>query len=440
MHRDHLEKPLPSSPESERVILGEILMNNEVITDAVELLPEDFHSPLHRRVFKAMLALFERNENINPITIGEEFKKDGSTDSVANITNLTYGLPHYLDILDYVETVKDKSTARSLIRVCNQTTSEALAEDAPSIDLLDRAEQSIYDLREGRQTGTVADFSDVIVESFNETKERAERGDKTLGIETGFVDFDKITAGLQKKDLIVIAARPSMGKSAFVLDIVRQATRKAPELVCAVFSLEMSKRQCADRMLCAEAKIDSNKYRLGALLSNEWSDAALAATGLAARHIFIDDASSMTLLDIKAKSRHIAAKNKRLDLIVVDYIQLMGSTSRHSNRNDEVSEFSRGLKALAKDLDVPVIALSQLSRQCEGRADKRPMLSDLRESGAIEQDADIVAFIYRDEYYEKHSPDKGTAELLIRKHRNGATGKITLGFLNQYAKFTDLTR
>ncbi len=443
MPRDFIEKPLPSALDAEKAILGAILLD-DVIGDVVEhLAPDDFYSPFHRRVFKAMLTLFENNLRVDPMLIGEEIKKETSLDSIGGvptITDLSYGIPHFLDLGDYIRTVKDKSIARKLIRICAQTSGEALAEEDTSEVLLDRAEQNIYNLRDSRQASSVVDLGRVIVESFNEAKERAKSDTQTLGLQTGFADFDYLTAGLQKTDLIVIAARPSMGKSSLALDIVRQATRKNLEIVCAVFSLEMSQRQCSDRMLCAEALIDSNRYRLGKLSPDSWSAAALAATDLSQRNIFIDDASALSVLEIKAKARHIAARNKRLDLIVVDYMQLMESTRRHNNRNDEVSEQSRGLKALAKDMGLPVIALSQLSRECEKRADKRPMLSDLRESGSIEQDADIVAFIYRDEYYNEHSTEKGTAELIVRKHRNGETGTIKLGWLRQYAKFTDLAR
>ncbi len=382
-----LEKPLPSSPDSERVILGAILLDNQLISQAVEhLRPEDFYSPLHRRIYKAMIALFERSERIDPILIGEELKKDGAIDSIggiATITNLTFGLPHFSDIFTYTKVVKDKSIIRSLIKVCNQITSEALAEEDDAADILDHAEQQIFALADEKTRQGFAHVRPIAETVLAKVQEFAKRESHALtGLSTGFRDFDEKTSGLQKTDLIIVAARPSMGKTALCLTLAQNAAIIEGACV-AVFSLEMSKEQLVMRMLSSEAKVDAHRFRTGYLTRDEWARLAEAIGTLSEASIFIDDAPGISVLEMRAKLRRLAAEQKRLDLVVVDYMQLMSGSKRTESRQQEVSQISRELKALAKEMQVPVVALSQLSRAPEARNPPKPMMSDLRESGCL---------------------------------------------------------
>lgn len=442
-----LERPLPSSEESERAILGAILLDNGLITQAVEFLkPEDFYSPLHRRIFGAMMSLFDASQAIDPILIGEELKKDGSVESiggVAAITNLTYGLPHFTDVKDYIRVVKEKSTMRHLIRACNQITSEALEEEEPAQIVLDRAEQAIFNLAEQKAREGFVHFQPVAERVFEKIQEFAKRESHALtGLATGFRDLDLITSGLQPSDLIIIAARPSMGKTALVLNIAQRAAVNEKAVV-AIFSLEMSKEQLAMRMLSAQASIDARMLRTGSLSTKDWTRLAEGIGVLADTNLHIDDTPGISVLEMRAKLRRLVVENKKLDLVIIDYLQLMGGgLGRNENRQQEVSKISRDLKALAKEFEVPVIALSQLSRAPEARNPPKPMMSDLRESGSIEQDADVVAFIYRADYYSKDvdsipEEEKNIAELIIAKQRNGPTDTIKLVFLKQFTRFED---
>ena len=436
-----LEKPLPSSPESERVILGGILLDNALISQAIEILkPEDFYSPNYRRVFKAMIALFEKSERIDPILIGEELKKEGSIDSlggVATITNLTFGLPHFSDIGDYAKIVKSKSITRNLIKVCNQITSEALAEEEDAYEILDHAEQMIFALADERTKEGFSHVKPVAETVLAKVQEYAKRETHALtGLATGFRDLDQMTSGLQKTDLIIVAARPSMGKTALCLTLAQNAAIQEKAVV-AVFSLEMSKEQLVMRMLSSEAKVDAHRFRTGYLTREEWGRLAGAIGTLSEANIFIDDTAGISVLEMRAKTRRLVAEQKKLDLIVVDYLQLMSGSKRSESRQQEVSQISRELKGLAKELNVPVVALSQLSRAPEARNPPRPLMSDLRESGSIEQDADVVSFIYREEYYKPSEENAGVAELLISKQRNGPTGTVKLAFLKEFTRFED---
>ena len=383
----YLEKPLPSSAESERVILGAVLLDNQLLTQAIEKLNvEDFYSPLHRRIFKAMTALFERSERIDPILIGEELKKDGSIESIggiATITNLTYGLPHFSDIFDYCKLVKDKSIVRNLIKVCNQITSEALAEEDDAKDVLDNAEKMIFALADERTRQGFSHIQPIAESVLAKVQEYAKRETHALtGLSTGFRDLDEKTSGLQKTDLIIVAARPSMGKTALCLTLAQNAAIMEKAVV-AVFSLEMSKEQLVMRMLSSEAKVDAHRFRTGYLTRDEWGRLAEAIGTLSEAKIFIDDTAGISVLEMRAKTRRLFAEQKKLDLIVVDYMQLMSGSKKTESRQQEVSQISRELKALAKELQVPVVALSQLSRAPEARNPPRPMMSDLRESGCL---------------------------------------------------------
>ena len=383
----YLEKPLPSSAESERVILGAILLDNQLITQAIETIKaDDFYSPLHRRIFKAMTALFEKSERIDPILIGEELKKDGAIESIggiAAITNLTYGLPHFSDIFDYTKVVKDKSVVRNLIKVCNQITSEALAEEQDAAEILDNAERMIFALADERTREGFSHVRPIAENVLAKVQEYAKRETHALtGLATGFRDLDEKTSGLQKTDLIIVAARPSMGKTSLALTLGQNAAIQENAVV-AVFSLEMSKEQLVMRMLSSEAKVDAHRFRTGHLTRDEWGRLAGAIGTLSEAQIFIDDTAGISVLEMRAKTRRLFAEQKKLDLIIVDYLQLMSGSKRTESRQQEVSAISRELKGLAKELNVPIVALSQLSRAPEARNPPRPMMSDLRESGCL---------------------------------------------------------
>lgn len=437
----YLEKPLPSSDESERVILGAILLDNAVIAEAVEhLRPEDFYSPLNRRVFAAMIALFEKQKQIDPILIGEELKKEGSFESIggiSTITNLTFGLPHFSKIEEYIKVVRDKSVIRNLIRTCNSITGEALAEEDDADVILDAAEQKIFEIAESRTKQSFSRIAPIADRVLARVKEHA-AGESTgiTGLSTGFREVDELTSGLQRTDLVIVAGRPSMGKTALCLTVAQNAALHSKAVV-ALFSLEMSKEQLVTRMLSSEAHINAHRFRTGHLMNNEWERLAGAISTLGEAKIFIDDTPGISALEVRAKARRLAAEQKQLDLIVIDYLQLMGSAAgrRNENRQQEVSQISRELKALAKELDVPVLALSQLSRAPEARSPPKPLMSDLRESGSIEQDADVVAFIYREDYYKETDENKGLAELILAKQRNGPTGTVKLAFLKEFTRF-----
>ena len=437
----YLEKPLPSSEDAERVILGAILLDNALIAQAVEhLKPEDFYSPLNRRVFASMIALFEKQRQIDPVLIGEELKKEGSLESIGGITtitNLTFGLPHFSNVEEYIKVVRDKSVVRNLIRTCNKITGDALAEEDDAEIILDNAEREIFKIAEARTQQSFSRIAPVADRVLARVKEHAAGGASGItGLSTGFTELDDLTSGLQRTDLVIIAGRPSMGKTALCLTLAQNAALRSNAVV-AVFSLEMSKEQLVTRMLSSEAHINAHRFRTGHLMTNEWERLAGAIGTLSEAKVFIDDTPGISALEIRAKCRRLKAEQKQLDLILVDYLQLMGSGAgrRIENRQQEVSQISRELKALAKELDVPVLALSQLSRAPEARNPPKPLMSDLRESGSIEQDADVVGFIYREDYYKETDENKGLAELIIAKQRNGPTGTIKLAFLKEFTRF-----
>ncbi|MEA2172852.1 MAG: replicative helicase [Blastocatellia bacterium] len=439
-----LERPLPNSAESERAILGSIVLDNGLVTQAIELLrPEDFYVPSHRRIFVSMMGLFERGSEINPILIGEELRRDGSLESVGGIsfiTNLTYGLPHFANIAHYAKVVKDKSLLRQLIKATNKITSEALEEEEEAQIILDHAEQAIFALADERTRQGFAHVKPIADQLLEKVQEMAGRSAMLTGLTTGFQELDQMTSGLQPSELIVVAARPSMGKTALCLTLAQNAAINA-QAVVGVFSLEMSKESLVMRMLSSEGRVDAHRFRNGFLNREEWARLAGALGTLAEAKIFIDDTPGITVLEMRAKARRLAAEQKRLDLIIVDYLQLMsGSARRAESRQQEVSQISRELKGLAKELNVPLIALSQLSRAPESRTDHRPQLADLRESGAIEQDADVVAFIYREEQYNRTEENAGIAELIISKQRNGPTGTVKLAFLKEFTRFENMWR
>jgi replicative DNA helicase len=450
--REHsLERALPHSAEAERAILGAVLLDNSLISQAVELLrPEDFYVPSNRRIFTAMIALFERGAEINPILIGEELKKENALESaggISFITNLTYGLPHSTNIAHYAKVVRGKSMLRQLIRAANKITQEALDQEEEPEIILDHAEQAIFQLADERIRQGFVHVKPVAEQLLEKIQEMEGRAALLTGLTTGFADLDKMTSGLQRSDLIILAARPSMGKTSFALMLAENAAIQAGAVV-GVFSLEMSKEALVMRMLCSQGNIDAQRFRNGFLSRPEWAQIAKSLGTLADARIFLDDTPAISVLEMRAKIRRLAAEQKKLDLIIVDYLQLMsGSAKRVESRQQEVSQISRELKSLAKEMNIPLVALSQLSRAPEARSDHRPQLADLRESGALEQDADVVAFIYRAEQYktpeERDSlpeDQKNVAELIIAKQRNGPTGSVDLRFTPSSMRFDNLYR
>src|SRR5918992_1295583 len=439
-----LERALPNSAEAERAILGGVVLDNALISQAIELLrPEDFYVPSHRRIFNAMIALFERGAEINPILIGEELKKENALEAVGGIsfiTNLTYGLPHSTNIAHYAKVVRGKSMLRQLIKAANKITQEALEqEDEPEI-ILDHAEQAIFQLADERIRQGFVHVKPVAEQLLEKIQEMEGRAAVLTGLTTGFADLDRMTSGLQRQDLIIVAARPSMGKTSFALMLAENAAIHAGAVV-GIFSLEMSKEALVMRLLCSQGNIDAQRFRNGFLSRPEWAQIAKSLGTLADAKIFLDDTAGITVLEMRAKARRLAAEQKRLDLIVVDYLRLMsGSAKRVESRQQEVSQISRELKGLAKELNVPLVALSQLSRAPEARSDHRPQLSDLRESGSIEQDADLVAFIYREEQYNRTEENAGLAEIILAKQRNGPTGTVKLAFLKEFTRFENMWR
>lgn len=434
-----LERPLPNSAESERAILGAIILDNGLIAQAVELLvQEDFYVPAHRRIFDAMLKLFEKGSEINPVLIGEELKRDGSLESVGGLTfisNLTFGLPHFANIANYAKVVRDKSQARQLIRACSKSVSEALEEEEDVEVLCDRAESMIFAVRDRRSTESavrINALADLRIEAA-QTRQHSDR--RTTGISTGYTELDYLTSGLQNSDLIIIAARPSMGKSALGLSLCHNAATEGA--ISAYFSLEMSKEQLTDRLLCSAARIDAQRFRLGHLSRDEWSRLAQARGELESLPLFIDDTPGLSVMQLRAKARRIAAAQKGLNLVVVDYLNLMRGQKVEAGYQ-EATQLVKELKSVAKELNVPLVLLAQLNRACEQRADKRPLLSDLRESGAIEENADIVAFIFREEYYNRTEVNAGIAEVILAKQRTGPTGTIKLTFIREFTRFENM--
>jgi replicative DNA helicase len=431
------EHSVPQNLDAEVSVLGASMLTPGV-SEIVR--PHHFYRQSHQRIFEVIEDLFSRGEPVDPITVSEELANRASLDMVggrAFIHSLVTAVPAATNARQYAEIVRENFYLRSLIRVGGEITEMGYRREQPPMDLIDRAEQMVFEISQVRVAGEFEPISELISESFAELERTMSEGHHTVGCETGFRDLDALISGFQPANLVILAARPSMGKTALALNIARNVGVDQNKGV-AIFSLEMSKMEVVSRMMCSEARVDSWRVRRGILQPTEWSRLAAACTPLHTAPIFIDDSASVNLMEIRAKARRLKAKNKDLGLIVVDYLQLMMGDTNVENRQQEISRISRGLKILARELEVPVLALSQLSRQVEQRAGNRPVLSDLRESGAIEQDADVVMFIYRDEVYNRDSPDKGTAEVIVGKQRNGPIGDCKLAFIQNYTRFADL--
>jgi replicative DNA helicase len=433
----------PHSLEAEVSVLGSCLISTTAVVTALEMLgPDDFYRNAHRIVFESIQSLSMRNEPIDAVTVTAHLSAEKRLEEVggaAALYDLTDQVPTAANASYYAKIVRDKSLLRRLIEAGTKVAQLGFDSTDDAVATVDRAETLVYELARSGKTNEFTPLSELLNESFKHLEVLSQQRSEVTGLATGFDDLDRLTAGLQRQNLIILAARPAMGKSGFALGISRFVAAEMRKPVM-FFSLEMSKSEIVNRLLSAEAGVDSGKLRTGRLTDADWRNLADALGKLSEAPLYIDDTPSINMMEIRAKARRLKQR-KGLELIVVDYLQLMESHGRRSdNRVQEVAEISRGLKMLAKDLDVPVIALSQLSRQTESRTDKRPMLSDLRESGSIEQDADIVGFIYRDEVYDADSPDKGIAEIIISKHRNGATNTVRLAFLGHLATFANLAR
>jgi replicative DNA helicase len=442
------DKALPSNIDAERSILGAVLLDNQTINQAAERLKrDDFFLDSHRRVYDKMLHLMETGRAIDPITLQEELQRAGDLQLIggaAFVASLIDGVPRFSNIEEYARIVKGKSILRRLITTSNQVMNRCFdAEEEPEA-LLDEAERSILAIAEDRIRQGFVPISEVAHKQLEHIEEIAGREQLITGIATGFRDLDYMTSGLQRGDMVIIAARPSMGKTAFCLNIAQNAATHAQHhgerAVVGVFSLEMSKEQLVQRLLCSQARIDAHKLRTGMLSKEDWRHLALAVSELAETRIFLDDTPAISALEMRAKARRLKNEQRGLDLLIVDYLQLMSGRGRVESRQQEVSQISRDLKALAKELGVPVVALSQLSRAVESRSDHRPQLSDLRESGSIEQDADLVMFIYRDDVYNPETEKQNIAEIIIGKQRNGPIGTVELVFLKQLTRFEDRYR
>jgi replicative DNA helicase len=439
------ERTLPHNLDAEKSVLGAILIHNDAFNHAAELIDSrDFFRDAHRRIFDKMVVLSERGDAIDFVTLKEELTRGGDLDEVggpAYIASLADGVPRSANVQYYARIVKEKATLRNLIHSANKILAEAYeAEQEPDL-LLDEAERAIFAIAEDRIREGFVPLRDLVQSSFSTIEKLQQHKGLVTGVPTGFVDLDEITTGFQPSDLILVAARPSMGKTSFVLNIA-QHVGTSTQMTVGFFSLEMSKEQLFMRLLTSEARIDAHRFRTGFLSEKDYGRLSHALGTLAEARVFIDDTASIGVLEMRAKARRLKAEHG-LHLLVIDYLQLMQGRGRFESRQQELASISRSLKGLAKELNVPIVALSQLSRAPETRSDHRPQLSDLRESGALEQDADVVLFIYRQEQYrsddgQPEQGSEGVAEIIVGKQRNGPTGTVKLAFIKEHTRFENL--
>ena len=438
-----LGKVPPNDIEAEQAIIGSMLTDRDAVISAIEVLkPEDFYREDNKTIYEAILNLYTRSEPIDVITVRAELESMGKLDNVGGLeylAELPEKVPTTANASKYIKIVEEKATLRSLIKTANEIIELGYNPTEDVDDIMEGAEKKIFNIMQDKDQKGYSLLKDVLVESFTKLEELYNRKQHITGVPSGFIDLDYRTAGFHGSELILIAARPAMGKTAFALNIATNAVLRA-NVPVAVFSLEMSKEQLVNRILSSESMVDSNKIRTGKLEEDDWTKLAEAIGPLSEGEMYIDDTPGINIMEIRAKCRKLKIE-KNIGLVVIDYLQLIqGSGKRNGSREQEISEISRSLKILAKELNVPVIALSQLSRAAEQRPDHRPMLSDLRESGAIEQDADIVMFLYRDDYYNPDTDKKGIAEVIIAKHRGGSTGTVDLRWLGNYTKFVNLAK
>ncbi len=432
----------PQSIEAEESLLSAILLDNNTLLDVVEVLAvADFYRTAHHKIYAAIIELFDKGEPIDLVTLANNLKEKGQLDAVGGasyLARLVDAVPLAINAQHYAKIIADKASLRRLIEKANAIAKRCYDDRGNVDDVIDFAEASIFEISERKTSQSFYPISRLIIRNIETLEEN--QGNKSLvtGVQMGFGLLDNLTSGLQKSDLIILAARPSMGKTALALNIARNAAVDS-DIPVAIFSLEMSKEQLSLRMLCAEARLDSSRLRGGFFSMADWHRLTDAAGILSESPIYIDDSPSLSAMEIRAKARRLKM-DKNIGLVIIDYLQLMKARTGAERRDLEISEISRSLKALAKELEIPVLAISQLNRMLEQRNDKRPRLSDLRESGALEQDADVVAFIYRDEVYnqDENNPQKGIAEIILAKQRNGPTGKVKLTFLDAYTRFENL--
>ncbi len=434
------ERIPPHSEDAEKTVLGAAMVSKDALLDILEVVkPRDFYSEAHREIYAAILELHQRSGAVDLITVCEELKKRGALEMVGGrsyVASLTTEIPSTANAKEYGKIVAQRAILRSLISTSDDVIDKCYTGQADADTILDYAEQGIFSIAQGREYKEISSLGDIIDTNMDTIGEISKHGGEILGVPSGFKDLDAVLNGFQKSDLIILAARPAMGKTAFALNIAQQAALKGGANVI-IFSLEMSKEQLGQRMLSMESRIESNKLATADLNQKDWDDLSVACDRLSEAKIYIDDTPGISMMEIKNKCRRHKAE-EGLDLVIVDYLQLMTSSGRFDSRQQEISTLSRSLKLLARELDVPVIVLSQLSRAVESRTDHKPMLADLRESGSIEQDADIVIFLYRDDYYTKENSEKpGVCDVMIEKHRRGATKTVELTWLAKYTKFAD---
>ncbi|MCU9593851.1 replicative DNA helicase [Caldibacillus thermolactis] len=437
-----IDRTPPQNIEAEQAVLGAIFIEPESLTVASEfLIPEDFYRSSHQKIFSAMLKLSDQGKAIDVVTVTEELI---ATEQLENIGGVSYlmelanAVPTAANVEYYARIVEEKSLLRRLIRTATEIAQEGYSREDEVESLLSEAEKKIMEVSGRKSAGSFISIKDVLVEAYDNIEKLANRQGDITGIPTGFTELDRMTAGFQRNDLIIVAARPSVGKTAFALNIAQNVATKTDEVV-AIFSLEMGAEQLVMRMLSSEGNINAQNLRTGDLSDEDWKKLTMAMGSLSNAQIYIDDTPGIRIAEMRAKCRRLK-QERGLGMILIDYLQLIQGDGKADNRQQEVSEISRSLKALARELEVPVIALSQLSRSVEQRQDKRPMMSDIRESGSIEQDADIVAFLYRDDYYDKETENKNIIEIIIAKQRNGPVGTVQLAFAKEYSKFVNLER
>jgi len=432
----------PQNMEAEQSVLGGILIENEAVNKVMEILNgEDFYRDAHRKIFNALITLSERDEPADLITLTNELRKTNQLDSVGGasyVASLIDSVPTAANIEYYAKIVKEKAILRKLIETSTNIITQSYEDRGDVESFLDEAERAIFEISERRVKPSFYSIRDIVKESFKTIERLFEKKEFVTGVPSGFKELDRLTAGFHASDLIIVAGRPSMGKTALCLNLAQYAAIEK-RIPVAIFSLEMSKEQLVIRMLCSEAQVEGTRLRTGFLTESDWPKLTLAAGNVSDAPIFIDDSAAISVLELRAKARRLKGEHG-LGMLIIDYLQLMKGRTRVESRQQEISEISRSLKALAKELTIPVIAVSQLSRKTEERTGNRPQLSDLRESGAIEQDADLILFLYRDEVYNRSedNPNKGKAELIIGKQRNGPIGKIELAFFDKFTTFKEL--
>ena len=432
----------PHSEEAELAVLGSMLSSKEAVSKSIQwLTPDVFYKDAHGKIFSAMELLFDKGEPVDTVSVIDLLKKNKELESVGGtyfVTGLVESVPTAAHVERYSKIVMEKALLRSLITLSHSIAKEAYEDSQDVADILDTVEQSIFSITQNRLKGGFTQINDIVVAALEKLELIRASGGSVIGVPSGLLDLDDITSGFQEGDLIIIAGRPGMGKTALALSMIRNAALEA-DVGVGMFSLEMANHQLAMRLLCAEARVDSHFVRTGKLPAKLWKNLGLSAGDLEKAPIYLDDSPALTVLELRAKARRLKAEHN-IGMIVVDYLQLMQGPRGVENRQQEISVISRSLKALAKELSIPVVALSQLSRAVEQRADRKPQLSDLRESGAIEQDADVVIFLYRPWVYSQEDEDEGKAEIIVAKQRNGPTGHISASFISKYARFENLSQ